>query len=64
LRSTLRDRFGDKVKMPLVAVERGLFGRRIPGLDSWAQELRDGSALAGDILSAIEARAWWARYGL
>jgi serine protease SohB len=61
LRSTLRERFGDKVSMPLVSAERGLFGRRIPGLGE-----RTGweSGLADELISALEARALWARYGL
>src|SRR5579884_74703 len=31
LRGVLRERFGDKVRMPLVSIERGFLGRRIPG---------------------------------
>jgi serine protease SohB len=61
LRTVLRERYGDKVVTPLIAVERGLFGRRTPGVE-W-----DGSArasLADEVISALEARALWARYGL
>src|SRR5499426_4140094 len=32
LRSTLRERFGEKVHTPLISAERSLFGRRVPGL--------------------------------
>jgi len=71
LRTVLRERFGAEVLTPLVSVERGLFGRRVPGVGAaelahW-QGLAQGSAglgLAEDIVSAIEARAMWARYGL
>jgi serine protease SohB len=61
LRSTLRARYGDKVVMPLVSPERGLFGRRVPGVreDLWSRP-----GLADEIISALEARALWARYGL
>ena len=65
LRSTLRKRFGEKVSMPLVSADRGLFGRRIPGVDAGA--LAEGWGRVGfaeEIVSAIEARALWARYGL
>jgi len=65
LRATLRKRFGEKVSMPLVSAERTLFGRRIPGIDGAA--FADGWGRAGfaeEIVSAIEARALWARYGL
>ena len=31
LRSNLRERYGDKVRTPLIAAERSMFGRRLPG---------------------------------
>ena len=65
LRSTLRKRYGEKVSMPLVSADRGLFGRRIPGIDAGAFAEGWGRAgFAEEIVSAIEARALWARYGL
>jgi signal peptide peptidase SppA len=65
LRSTLRERYGKDVLTPLVVGERGWFGRQLPGV-SWAgrDELWNRPALAEEIVSAIEARALWARYGL
>jgi serine protease SohB len=68
LRSVLRDRFGEKVATPLIAAERGLFGRRIPALGSAIEDGFAAGGLAGDfaegLISAVEARALWARYGL
>jgi len=61
LRGVLRERFGDKVLTPLVSADRGLFGRRVFGVAR--DELMPGS-LAEDMISALEARALWARYGL
>ena len=61
LRSTLRERFGEKVLTPLISAERGLFRRRVFGVDS--SELIP-AGLAEDIISAFETRALWARYGL
>src|SRR5579885_594521 len=63
LRSFLRARFGEKVRTPLISAERTLFGRKVPGVNL-AQALADRPALADDIISALEARALWARYGL
>jgi len=66
LRSTLRARFGEKVYTPLITAERGLFGRRAFGVgagDFMAAGLSQ-SGLAEDMISAFEARALWARYGL
>jgi serine protease SohB len=64
LRSVLRERFGDKVVTPLIAAERGLFGRRIPGIGSVMDDMQDRFGLAENVISAVEARALWARYGL
>jgi serine protease SohB len=69
LRATLRARFGDKVMTPLIAAERSLFGRARSGVGLIAgrdgiDPLSQGAELAGGILSALEARALWARYGL
>jgi serine protease SohB len=65
LRTTLRERFGDKVVTPLVAPERSLFGRPRSGLQAPGLErLLQRSDLAEDIVSALEARTMWARYGL
>ncbi|MGA8649119.1 MAG: S49 family peptidase [Xanthobacteraceae bacterium] len=69
LRSTLRERFGEKVYTPLITAERSLFGRRAFGVGPDAflgAGLRAGAplGLAEDMISALEARALWARYGL
>jgi len=64
LRSVLRERFGDKVVMPLISAERGLFGRRIPGTAPMMDSEWNPPGLAEAVLSALEARALWARYGL
>lgn len=64
VRSLLRERFGEKVSLPLIA-DRGWFGRRIPGIGSQVLAgLAGGEGIAEDFLSAAEARAIWARYGL
>jgi signal peptide peptidase SppA len=63
LRSTLRARYGEKLRTPLIAAERGLFGRRVAGV-GLAQALTDRRGFADDLLSALETRAIWARYGL
>ena len=61
LRGVLRQRFGDKVVTPLVGAERGWFGRRVPGV-AGSELMQVG--LAENLISALEARALWARYGL
>jgi len=61
LRSTLRDRFGDKVAMPLISSDRGFLGRRIFGIGGYAIA---PAGLAEDMIAALEARALWAHFGL
>ncbi|MBI5323272.1 S49 family peptidase [Bradyrhizobium sp.] len=66
LRSTLRARYGEKVLMPLIAPAKGLLsgllGRR-SGADALAPV--DGiRALPDDLISALETRAIWAKFGL
>jgi len=63
LRGFLRRRYGEKVRTPLIA-ERGWFGRRVPGVGLEQLDALRGMDLAEAALSAIEARAIWARYGL
>jgi signal peptide peptidase SppA len=61
LRSTLRERFGEDVVTPLVSAGRGWFGRVQPGV---LEPLLQRANLPEEIVSALEARALWARYGL
>jgi serine protease SohB len=61
VRGTLRARFGDKVLTPLVSPPKSWFGRAQPGLSLAPTGQSD---LAGDVVSAMEARALWARFGL
>ena len=65
LRGVLRERFGDKLVTPLVSAERGWFGRRLLGAaGETALAVPTRLALAEDLISALEARAIWARFGL
>jgi serine protease SohB len=65
LRADLRERYGDKVLTPLIAPARGLFGRLTPGVGGPGIDATwERAGLAEDIISAVEARAIWARYGL
>ncbi|MGN6750899.1 MAG: S49 family peptidase [Xanthobacteraceae bacterium] len=64
LRSVLHERFGDKLVTPLVSAERGWFRRRLLGTTGEPLAMPARLALAEDLISALEARAIWARYGL
>jgi signal peptide peptidase SppA len=65
LRATLRARFGEDVVTPLMAPVRGWFGRVQPGVDTMHfAGLPRAADFAEEAISALEARALWARYGL
>jgi signal peptide peptidase SppA len=57
MRTVLRSRFGDKVKLQVVGARRGWLSRRM-GLGSWAEQW------AADLVAAVDERAHWSRFGL
>jgi serine protease SohB len=63
MRSTLRERYGDKVRTPLISAERSFFGRKVPGVNL-ADALTGHASITDDLVSTLEARALWSRYGL
>jgi signal peptide peptidase SppA len=63
VRSFLRERFGEDVVMPAVPAERSLFGRRTPGVTDLGLGV-DPHGLVDNVISALEARAMWAKFGL
>jgi signal peptide peptidase SppA len=64
LRSTLKTRYGDKVRMPVVAPSAGmlsgLLGRRSAGT---LASLEAVPGLPEEVISALESRAIWAKFG-
>ncbi len=66
LRSTLRARYGDKVQTPVIApatgMLSGLLGRKSAGAEALGR--LDGLAgLPEELISALETRAIWAKFG-
>jgi signal peptide peptidase SppA len=66
LRSTLRARYGEKVLTPVVApatgLLSGLFGRKSAGAGTLAS-LGDVAGWPDELISALESRAIWAKFG-
>jgi signal peptide peptidase SppA len=66
LRATLRARYGDKVLTPVVAppsgMLSGLFGRKSAGAGALAS-LDGVASLPDELISALETRAIWAKFG-
>lgn len=63
LRAVLRERYGDKVRTPVIATERGFLGRRLMGA-RLSDMARGRGGFADDLMTALEERALWSRYGL
>jgi signal peptide peptidase SppA len=68
IRTKMRELHGEKVRLKLIELERGgLLARlrRTPSFDAAEAIVKDGRlALADDLVSALETRALWSRYGL
>jgi signal peptide peptidase SppA len=66
LRSTLRTRYGDKVQTPVIAppagLLAGLMGRKSAGAGT-AVSLDGLAGLPDELISALETRAIWAKFG-
>jgi signal peptide peptidase SppA len=66
LRSTLRARYGDKVLTPVIApatgLLSGLLGRKSAGAGTLS-ELDGFAGLPDELISALESRAIWAKFG-
>jgi signal peptide peptidase SppA len=66
LRSTLRARYGDKVLTPVIAQPTGLLsgilGRKSPGAGQLSA-MESMVGLPDDLISAVETRAIWAKFG-
>ncbi|MFA5901211.1 MAG: S49 family peptidase [Hyphomicrobium sp.] len=67
VRSKMRELFGSKVRLRIVPLDKGGLLGRLRRASSVAgyEELTTGRlAFAEDLISAVEARALWSRYGL
>ncbi|RTM07343.1 MAG: S49 family peptidase [Bradyrhizobiaceae bacterium] len=66
LRSTLRARYGEKVLTPVIAqptgLLAGLLGRKSPGAGQLSA-LESMAGLPDELISAVETRAIWAKFG-
>lgn len=66
LRSTLRARYGEKVITPVIAqptgLLSGLLGRKSPGAGQLSA-LESVAGLPDELISAVETRAIWAKFG-
>lgn len=64
LRSAMRRRFGDDVRLKLIGAERSWLRRRFASAESDIDRSLLPATWAEDLLAAAEARLWWNRFGL
>jgi signal peptide peptidase SppA len=67
IRTRMREIYGDDVKLKVVPIDRpGILSRlrRTPSLDGLSQLTTGNATLTDELLSTLETRALWARYGL
>ena len=64
VRSRMRELYGDKVRLKLVPLERGGLISRLRGSPGAGEAVAGGLSFADDVVSALEERALWSRYGL
>jgi signal peptide peptidase SppA len=69
MRTKMRELVGKNVRLKLVTPKKGLFTRRLRGFIAGVSDDQAGAdftapSFADDLISAIEARALWSRFGL
>ena len=63
MRTVMRDRFGKKVRLRLMAPQKGWFRRRLGTNHAGPMDF-DSQGFVSGALAAVEERALWARFGL
>ncbi|MBJ7535504.1 S49 family peptidase [Rhodomicrobium vannielii ATCC 17100] len=67
LRAKMRSEYGDKVRLKLISTERGFFRRKAGvgvSVSGTGMGISFAQGFADDLISALEERAIWARFGL
>jgi signal peptide peptidase SppA len=64
IRAKMRELYGDDVRLKLISMDRGIFRRRtgVGGI-AWGAGSLSMAGAADEVISALEARAVWARFG-
>ncbi|TYR31917.1 S49 family peptidase [Mesorhizobium microcysteis] len=62
MRSFLKQRYGEKTRLQLITMPRGLFGRKLGVSSSHSSQI--AASAADGLIDAAEERALWSRFGL
>ncbi|NBB49921.1 S49 family peptidase [Rhizobium sp. CRIBSB] len=64
MREEIRTRYGKDARLELVGAQKGLFGRRSPGIGAFGPVDQIAAQAVAGLAETLEEKALWGRYGL
>lgn len=64
LREEVKTRYGKDARLELIGAQKGLFGRRAPGIGAFAAPDQIAVQAVAGLAETLEEKALWGRYGL
>ncbi|MDQ0422693.1 signal peptide peptidase SppA [Peteryoungia aggregata LMG 23059] len=64
MREEIRTRYGKDARLELVGAQKGLFGRRAPGIGAFGPVDQIAAQAVAGLAETLEEKALWGRYGL
>jgi signal peptide peptidase SppA len=64
LREEIKTRYGKDARLELVGAQKGLFGRRAPGIGAFGPGDQIAAQAVAGLAETLEEKALWGRYGL
>jgi signal peptide peptidase SppA len=64
LREEIKTRYGKDARLELIGAQKGLFGRRAPGIGAFAAPDQLAAQAVAGLAETLEEKALWGRYGL
>ncbi|PYB77291.1 MULTISPECIES: S49 family peptidase [Rhizobium] len=64
LREEIKTRYGKDARLELVGAQKGLFGRRVPGIGAFGSTDQIAAQAVAGLAETLEEKALWGRYGL
>ncbi|MFN7092095.1 MAG: S49 family peptidase, partial [Allorhizobium sp.] len=60
----IKTRYGKDARLELIGAQKGLFGRRAPGIGAFAAPDQIAVQAVAGLAETLEEKALWGRYGL
>jgi signal peptide peptidase SppA len=64
MREEIKTRYGKDARLELVGAQKGLFGRRAPGIGTFGSADQIAAQAVAGLAETLEEKALWGRYGL